>query len=223
MIIANQKHKRRIETFARIQKTFAKAIYRNDAIAPRRWLEDRGLSVEVSGAGFSSGQIHMKKDEAFISDLQDIRFIRPNNIKDKYGREGYLVFANYGITFPLRDVKGNVVNYFGVPLRWKQKHVSFLNDDGIYPAYPHEMTTRLFISTSIVDTVTLLEAKLLNNRDSVICIPNGILLPQHEEAIKRLTELQSIIWIQSPEVKTEKPLEGRVMPEGYVTKTKKKL
>lgn len=223
MIIANQNQKRRIEIFARIDKTLSKGIHHFEAEVPRQWLKERGLTPEVTGAGFCSGQMNKRKDEQYLKDLEFIGFIRANNIKSRSGKTGYVVFADYGITFPLRDVKGNVVNYFGIPLMWRKKYVSFLNGNGIYPAYPHEMTTRLFISTSIMDAATLLEAKLLDNRDSLMCIPNGKILPQHEEAIRRLTELKSITWIQSPEVKLENPLDGRIMPEGYVTKTKKKL
>lgn len=223
MMLAYQKQKKRIEIFARVNKTLAKGISHFEAEVPRQWLKERGLSPEATGAGFCSGQIHLQKPEEFVRDLEFIGFIRANNIIGKNGKTGYLVFADYGITFPLRDVKGNVVNYFGIPLMWRKKHIAFLNDDGIYPGYPHEMTTRLIIVITIMDAATILQAKVLSNRDSVMCIPNGKPLPQHEEAIRRLTQLKSIVWIVSQEVKFETGLEGRVMPEGYVTKSKMKL
>lgn len=223
MMIANQKQKKRIAIFSRVDKILAKGIKNVFSDVPRQWLKERGLSSEVTGAGFCSGQLNKRTTEEFVCDLEFIGFIRPNNIIGKGGKTGYLIFADYGITFPLRDVKGNVVNFFGIPIRWKQKHIAFLNDDGIYPAYPHEMTTRLIIVISIIDAATILQAKVLSNRDSVMCIPNGKILPQHEEAIKRLTQLKSILWIVSQKIKSEVGLEGRVMPEGYITKSKKKL
>lgn len=222
MIIAHQQQKRRIEIFAKVNKTLSAGINHVFSKVPRMWLKERGISAEATFAGFCSGQIHSKCSEEFIRDLEFIRFIRSNNITSQDKKTGYLVFADYGITFPLRDIKGNVVNYFGIPLQWKKQHICFLNDDGIYPGFPHEMTTRLFITTDIIDTATLLQVRIMDNREAVMCIPNGKILPQHEEAIKRLTQLQSITWIQSPEMKLKKPLEGRVMPEGYVTKPKKK-
>jgi hypothetical protein len=221
MMILLQKQRKRMEIFARIDKILSAGIRHFEAETPREWLKERGITPEATGAGFCSGQLNKKKSEEFVRDLESVQFIRANNIIGKNGKTGYLMFADYGITFPLKDVKGNVVSFYGIPLQGKRQDHSFLNDDGIYPCFPHEMTTRLFVTVSILDAATLLEAKLLENRDAVICVPNGRLLSQHEEAIQRLPYLQTIFWIESPAVKLVKPLEGRVMPEGYITKSKK--
>lgn len=223
MILTNQKLKKRLEIFEWINMTFDAGIRHFEAEVPREWLKDRGLTPEVTGAGFCSGQFKSKNKEKYMHDLEFVGFIRANNIIGKNKKTGYIVFADYGITFPLRDVKGNVVNFFGIPIRWRKKHIAFLNDEGIYPAYPHEMTTRLILVITVLDAATILESRVLTNRDSVMCIPNGIILPQHQEAIKRLPELKSIVWITTPKIELKNGLQGRIMPEGYITKSKKKV
>lgn len=222
MMIQLQNVKRRVEIFSRINTTLFNGIRNVKSERPRKWLIEHGLSYEATGAGFNSGQMHHRKPQEFMDELLSIGFIRPNNIIGRNSKTGYLIFADFAITFPLRDVKGNIVNYYGIRIRTQTDEHSFLNEEGIYPAYPHEMTTRLFITTSVIEAATMIESRILENRDAVMCVPNGKLLPQHEEAIARLKQLKSILWIESPKVKLKKPLEGRVMPNGYVTKSKKK-
>jgi argonaute-like protein implicated in RNA metabolism and viral defense len=69
----------------------------------------------------------------------------------------------------------------------------YLNQEGIYPAFPHPLTRKLFVVPTVVDAASLLQSKALENREAVIALHNGELLPQHLEAIKSLTELEELI------------------------------
>lgn len=189
---------------------------------PRAWLRKRGLTPEGTGAGFSSGQITHRKTKEHLNEIESVGFIRANNIICKNGDTGYLTFARYGIVFPLRDGNNRIVNFYGIRFKVQVEEHSFMNDRGIFPSHPHETTTRLFITTSVMDAATILETKMLENRDAVMCIPDGKILPQHEEAIKYLKQLNSIIWIESLKVNANEGLTGRVMHKGHIMKPKRK-
>lgn len=219
MIDPKEKRKR-AEIFARVQRTLANGVRNVKSVLPQNWLKERGLSIEAAGVGFNSGQIQHRKPKEYLDDLQSIGFIRPNNIVSKNGDTGFLVFGKYGVTFPLRDEKGNIVNFYAIRIKTKKEEHCLLNNEGIFPAFPHEMTTRLLITTSILDAVTIMESKVLENRDAVICIPGAIILPQHEIAITRLNELKKILWIESPGIKFKTSLEGRVMSKEHLKKMK---
>ncbi len=163
---------------------------------PRAWLAERGIISERTGAAFNSGQLHFDGDQKYQQQLVEIGF-RKYSRKNSNGKDGFKTFGNYGILFPLKNAKGNIVNFYAIRIKTDPAEHSLLNQEGIYPGYPHEMTTRLVVVTEIMDAVTLIESGALQNRDSLMLIPNGKLLTQHKEAITRLTTLQSILWKQS--------------------------
>lgn len=210
MSIALKESQKRRSVFEDLYKCFLKALRSVYSKVPRDWLKSKGLS-DVCGAGFNAAQFQYDRDEGFREVLKEIGFLKYSR-RNSNGTDGYKTFGNYGIMFPLKDVRGSVVNFYAVCIKLSPEEHSFLNDEGIYPCYPHEMTTRLFITTSIMDAATLIEAKVLENRDSVICVPNGIFLNQHFEAIKRLSALKSILIIKSPAVELTpfpKPKKGK--------------
>jgi argonaute-like protein implicated in RNA metabolism and viral defense len=73
----------------------------------------------------------------------------------------------------------------------------YLNQEGIYPNYPHPLTKRLFVVPTVIDVASLLQSKALENREAVIALHNGELLPQHLEAIKALTELEELVILKN--------------------------
>ncbi|MCC7303498.1 MAG: hypothetical protein IT233_12735 [Bacteroidia bacterium] len=219
MQILNGSAGERKKTFQWLYRSMSNGIRNVKSTEAQEWLKKNGLSYEMTGAGFCSGQVQHRKSKEFIRGLENVRFLRANNIVSKNGDTGYLIFAKFGIIFPLKDVKGEVVNFYGIRIRLEKPEHSFLNDEGIYPCFPHEMTTRLFITTNILDAATILESRVLENRDAVICVPGGNFLKQYEEAIERLGQLKSIHWIESPRVKLTEPLRGRTMPELIKTKS----
>jgi DNA primase len=186
--------RKRSDIFSEVYKSVVRSLRWRYTEVPRKWLEDRKLTSEKTGVGFNSGQIHYGRSKEFKDDLKSIgliRFLKTTSL----GHEGHWTFGLYGMLFPLRNFKGNVVNFYAIRIKTEPEEHSLLNEEGIYPGYPHEMTTRLFIATQILDAATLIESGALENRDSLMFIPGGKILKQHEEAIKRLSALQSLTWI----------------------------
>jgi DNA primase len=193
--IALQKEQERNDLFIRIHTSLIKGLGNVYSKVPQKWMVDHGLISERTGAGFNAGQFHLDGDQKFRDTLIEIGW-RKYSRKNSNGVDGFKTFGNYGILFPLKNAKGKIVNFYAIRIKTKPEEHSLLNQEGIYPAYPNEMTTRLFIATDILDAATLIESKAIENRDSMILIPDGKILKQHEEAIKRLSVLQSIIWIE---------------------------
>lgn len=191
----NANQKKRTDIFKEVYKSVIRSLRWRYTEIPRKWLEDRKLTTEKTGAGFNSGQMHYGRTQEFREDLKSIGFIKFLKTTST-GHDGYWTFGLYGMIFPLKNFKGSVVNLYAIRIKTEPEEHSLLNDEGIYPAYPHEMTTRLFIATEILDAATLIESGALQNRDSLMFIPGGKILKQHEEAIKRLHSLQCITWIE---------------------------
>lgn len=191
----NANQKKRTDIFKEVYKSLLRSLRWRYTEIPRKWLEDKKLTTEKTGAGFNSGQMHYGRSQEFKEDLKSIGFIKFLKTTST-GHDGHWNFGLYGMIFPLKNFKGSVVNFYAIRIKTEPEEHSLLNEEGIYPAYPHEMTTRLFIATDILDAATLIESGALQNRDSLMFIPGGKILKQHEEAIKRLHSLQVITWIE---------------------------
>lgn len=179
----------------RLYRSLSNGIRSSKAIVPQNWLKERGLSAEATGACFNSGQVHHRKTEAFCNELTSIGFLSISGQPTNTGKLGYTVFGNYSILFPLKDETGAVVNFYAISI--KSGKTAFMNGEGVYPYYPQANTKKLFIVNSIIEAATLLEAKTLDNREAVMVIPDGKVLPQHEAAIQALTQLEELVLIET--------------------------
>ena len=97
--------------------------------------------------------------------------------------------------FPLRNINNDIVNFYAIGLKHHKN--SFLNHHGLYPAYPHEQTKKLFVTDTILDCATLMESKVMDNREAVIALYDGLLLDQHIEVIQSLQHLSEIVHIKT--------------------------
>jgi hypothetical protein len=186
-----------IEIIARIHKYFNNGIRAGTSVTPRKWLEKKGLSIDATGACFNSGQMHHRKSQELKDELVSVGFMKKSDVATNAGQIPYTVFGIFSIVFPLRNIKNEVINFYAI--RIKSENASYLNQEkGIYPGYPHELTKKLFIVNSILDAATLLESKVLDNREAVIALHDGKIMPEHQEAIQRLSTLQEIIYIDAP-------------------------
>lgn len=186
---------KRIEVLARIHHSMVNGIRNGKSEIPRAWLKERGLSVEATGACFNSGQMHHRKPDAFRSELISVGFMTESDVPTNAGQQAYTVFGNYAVLFPLKNEKGKVVNFYAMGI--KNKKEGFMNSEGIYPCYPNANTKKLYIVSSVIEAATLLESKVLDNREAVMALFNGELMPQHEEAIKTISQLNEIVLIES--------------------------
>ena len=119
------------------------------------------------------------------------------SVVPKEGLTAYTVFGRYGLIFPLLNKQNEIVNYFAVRFELETPKEEYLNREGIYPAFPHPLTKRLFLVPTLLDCASLMQSKTLGNREAVMALHNGELLPQHLEAIKSLLELEEIIIIKN--------------------------
>ncbi len=179
----------------RLYRSLSNGIRNSKSIVPQNWLKERGLSAEATGACFNSGQVHHRKPEEFRNELISIGFLAESDVPTNAGQKAYTVFGNYAILFPLKDESGAVVNFYAIGV--KNGKTAFMNEEGVYPCYPQANTKKLYVVNSIIEAATLIEAKTLDNREAVLVIPDGKVLPQHTAAIKALTQLEELILIET--------------------------
>ena len=191
-----------LEIISRIHKSLSNGIRSGKAKIPRQWLQERGLTIEGSMAVFNSGQIHHHKPQAYKDELESVGFLVASNVGTNAGQKPYKVFGFYSMIFPLKDEQGRVVSFYAIGIKNNEK--AFFNKEGIYPAFPPPLTKKLYVTENIVDAATLMEASIVDNREAVMALHDGELLPQHETAIKSLKYLEEIVWVGKPNNEIEK-------------------
>jgi DNA primase len=101
------------------------------------------------------------------------------------------------LIFPLRDENGEITSLYGRSIydNPEAKHFYTANRTGLYPNYPKAETKKLILTEAIIDTVTLLQInKIRENYEILSCYGTNGLTNEHLEAIKRLENLEEIIF-----------------------------
>lgn len=180
--------------FKTVCATFSIGIRSFKAGEPRAFLESIGLSMDKTGAMFSSGQIAHRKSDDFLARLEHIGILRKSGHPGNLGRKAYSCFGNYALIWPLRDRRGDVVNLFSFRFAVKSRPDEFLNTEGLYPQYPVPETRSLIVCGDILTAATVLEAEAAENRQAVVSLFNNELLDQHIEILseKALEEVIAI-------------------------------
>jgi hypothetical protein len=193
---------KQIEIIQRIYKSLAHSMITAHAEVPNAWLKQRKLSFVLTGAGFCSGQLHHRKPEEFILELESVGFLRTALKKNDARKYSHNCFGKYSMIFPLRDEQKRIVNFYAIGV--KNGKTEYLNEEGIYPAHPPSDTQRLFIMNDILDAATMLEAKVLKEGESMMALFDGEYKPQHMEVLKRLAgKTKEIIFIKKDQIKKE--------------------
>ncbi|MFH6935767.1 hypothetical protein [Flavobacterium sp. FlaQc-30] len=186
-----------MENLETLFQSFETGIRSIKAIKPKNYLKNIGLDYAELRIGFNSGQFHHSKDQEYKDKFEALGVLKKS---DAGVREdtltAYTVFGRYGLIFPLMDKENTIVNYFAVRFDLDTPKEEYLNEKGIYPAYPNALTKRLYIVPTVIDCASLMQSKTLENKESVIALHNGELLPQHLEIIKSLYELEEVIVIK---------------------------
>lgn len=191
----NWNEKTEIELLSLVYEYASNGLRIGKSTKAREWLSKRKLNAEYTMACFNSGQLHHRKAREFKEALERIGFMKPSNHASNCESTPYTVFGNFSVMFPLRNEEKEIVNFYAVSLR--NGKTSFLNHKGLYPAYPHELTRKLYITENIVDAATLIESKVMDNREAVIALYNGVMLEQHIEVIKGLKHITEVIQIKN--------------------------
>ncbi|HRE98813.1 MAG TPA: hypothetical protein PK637_18770 [Flavobacteriales bacterium] len=179
--------------FERLHQAFTNGTFRGICGEAKIWLIEKKLDAKVCGAGYNSNQFHTRNRE-LIPELLQTGFLWEKG-QSKYDTKGYTSFGARQVMFALKDENNNVVNFCAVDMK-TGKH-SFLNAEGIYPGYPAEKTTRLFLVVSVMDAATILCSGVLKEYDAVMAIGSQELKEMHQEAIKRLPHLKDVYHIIS--------------------------
>lgn len=179
-------------------RSFETGIRSAKALKPNAYLRGVGLDYSELRIGFNSGQFHHRKPQKVKDEFENLGLLTKSYAPVRWDTKttSYTVFGRYGLIFPLLDKDNIIVNFFALRFDLDSPKEEFLNDKGIYPAYPHPLTRRLYIVSTVMECATLLQSRILDQREAVIALHDGELLPQHEQAIKALHELESIIIIK---------------------------
>lgn len=184
-------------------RSFRTGISSKKAVAPRTYLDNRGLDFHQLEIGFNSGQFHHRKDEAFRKPYEKIGVLTKSKAATKTpDMTAYTCFGNYSIVFPLKDKDGRTINLYAIRIKKEPEQTVYLNEEGIYPNYPQPLTTRLFLTNNIIGAASILQSGILENRDAVIALDDGKYQQKHQQAIANLTQLEEIIIIQNHQEKT---------------------
>lgn len=177
-----------------LHQSFITGINNFKATAPREFLEKIGLDFQKLHLGFNSGQFHHRKDDAFKAPFIELGVLTKSDAPVREpGMIGYSTFGDYGIIFPLKDEAGNIVSMYAHRIKLQVPKGEYLNDSGIYPGFPSQRTTRLFLTNNVIDGATLIQSDVMENRDAVIALKDGHLTEDIKKAIESLDELTQII------------------------------
>ena len=186
-----------MENLETLFQSFETGIRSVKATKPKEYLKNIGLDYNELRIGFNSGQFHHNRDQELKDRFEALGVLKKSDASvRKEDMTAYTVFGRYGLVFPLVDKENEIVNYFALRFDLDTPKEEYLNTEGIYPVYPNTLTKRLYIAPTVIDCASLMQSKTLENREAVISLHNGELLPQHLEAIKELYELEEIIIIK---------------------------
>lgn len=191
--VQNWKEKTETELLELVYKYGSNGLRVGKSKQARAWLKEKKISMDISLACFNSGQLHHRKEKEFKESLERIGFMKKSNAGVNCDTVPYTVFGNFSIMFPLRNKENQIVNFYAIGI--KNNKNAHLNHEGLYPAYPHEGTKRLYIVDSVLDAATILESKILDNREAVIALHDGVVLQHHIAAIRELKNLSEIIQV----------------------------
>ena len=187
-----------MENLETLFQSFEMGLRMPKATKPKEYLKSIGLDYNELRIGFNSGQFHHNKDQDFKDQFETLGILTKSDAGvNKTELTAYTVFGKYGIVFPLMNKQNEIINYYAVRFDMDAPKEVYLNKQGIYPSYPNPLTKRLFLVPTLLDGASLLQSKTLENREAVMSLHNGEVLPQHLEAIKSLLELEEIIIIKN--------------------------
>lgn len=187
-----------METLETLFQSFETGIRSSKANKPKEYLKSIGLDYTEMRIGFNSGQFHHRETQEVKDQFEALGVIKKSDAGvNKEDLTAYSVFGRYGVIFPLMNKGNQIVNYFAIRFDMAIPKEDYLNSEGIYPRYPNPNTKRLYITQTLMDCASLIQSKALENKEAVMALHNGELMPQHLEAIKALHELEEVIILKN--------------------------
>lgn len=188
-----------MKTLEKLFQSFETGIRNGKSVKPKEYLKSIGLSYNDLRIGFNSGQFHHGVTQEVKEQFKALGVIKKSltAVAKRKDLTAYTVFGQYGVVFPLMNNENEIVNFFAIRFDMATPKEEYLNSEGIYPKFPNANTKRLYITQTLIGCASLLQSKALENKEAVLALHNGELLPQHLEAIKSLHELEEIIIIKN--------------------------
>ena len=177
----------------------------------RKFIKSLGFNHIEFSIGYNSGQFHHRESQEFKQQYESIGVLTKRATPvNKTLQATHRSFGTKGIIFPLIDSSENIVNLFSIRFKQDSRPEAYLNNEGFYPAHPHSLTKRLYITSSIIDAASLLHAKVLDQKQAILSLFNGVLNQQISQCIIDLKFLNEIILINSGVINLKQQFEAFV-------------
>src|SRR6185437_4185352 len=157
------------------------------------YLRGRSIDPQQHTIGYNSGGLHGdSKNHHLVSGMEKYGLLKARPAK------GYSVWAKDCVIFPLRNADHKIVSLYGRSIMndSDQRHFYLAGREGLYPGYPKATTTKLILTESIIDAVSLLQQHELTIQYEVLALygTNG-LTDEHLQAINGLKQLEEVIFM----------------------------
>jgi hypothetical protein len=196
-------NKKDIELLAKLFTSFKNGLLIGKTKLVREHLEQLGIDHYKIEMGYNSSQFHHGKPDTFKKSYVDLGVLiestAPSNVPNK---KTFTSVGKEGIIFPLRNKQNQIVNYMGYRFKLSTPLIEHLNTSGVYPKYPKQNTTTLYLCQNELDTATLIQSDLLEKGESLLSLRNGELTQDIQTAIEKIENLQSIIILGTPQKDT---------------------
>jgi DNA primase len=156
-------------------------------VPAQKYLTGRGLSYMNQEIGYNSGQMHHRKPQEYLSDLEALHILKP------FERGGYSIFARECVIFPLKNAEGKICSLYGRKIDGTG-HYYLTGRSGLYPGYPPKTTKRVILTESVIDAASLMQIKEITADYFILALygTNG-LTAEHKKALQELPRLEEIV------------------------------
>jgi DNA primase len=157
------------------------------------YLQGRSIDYTQHEIGYNSGGLHGEsKNHHLVASMEKYGLLKPLPVR------GHNVWARDCVIFPLRNSEHKIVSLYGrsVTNDSDQRHFYLTGREGLYPGYPKAATTRLILTESIIDAVSLLQQPSIKEGYEILALygTNG-LTNEHQQSIIALKHLEGIIFM----------------------------
>ena len=162
--------------------------FKNVRCKARAYAQSRGLGL--AGLGYNVGSWHRRKDrtEEELQAAKELGFLLATEFN-----AGLKVWGKNCLIFPLRDVRGRVVSFYGRAVS-VAGHYYMKNRSGLFPRYPATTSKRVILTESIIDAASLLEIASIKEQYSVLALygTNGY-TQEHKTALANIEQLEEVV------------------------------
>jgi DNA primase (bacterial type) len=177
------------------------------------YLQSRCIDYKQTEIAFNSGGLHNEsKNHHLVESMVKVGLLKSRPAG------GYNVWAKDCIIFSLKNADNKIVSLYGRSTTddKDQRHFYLSGREGLYPCYPNPGATKLVLTESIIDAVSLLQQPEITSHYEMLALygTNG-LTEEHLQAIMGLKDLQEIIFM----LNADEPGEAAVVKHAGMLKS----